>query len=743
MYGSIPTSSPPAETARFSSANLRLALIGALCFFAGVRSESARQARFASQPSAAAAALAVDASTPAAAVAGRLRHPAPAPTPAAPTPPHRATAVGVTRLNSTVDFELHAASNVVRPVLRATRVALTFGSSTTGPVHRVSVGETVRVTIRNGLPNDALALHHHGVHMIGTPYYDGAAMITQAPLPPGGSMTYEFLAWPAGTAWYHSHIGTNYADGLKGLFIIEDESDPYVDFYDSDAPFMIYDWVFDRTFGEEYAYDVSKHFANDADNLFAREDMFETVGLINGLTSKNTSADGEHAAYDITVPLGDTVRVRVCAGAANTRFVLSVRDHNMTVIASDGALTKPVVTSRIHIKAGERFDVLLHADPAKGGAGATFAIHVQVFGHATSIAAKLGNYSDGPRGYPNPTFRRRLDADDAERDELEALAADAAARAAGVDERDTRTGAPRFAHADPAALTIDELDARGVPRAAVRRRLVFDIDGVTSSVVNATLTYAPAPAPEAGPSAATLSRRAAMWRDSPYVDTVDMVSPFSLSAHADEAKPPAHATKVVPVIVTARFLKHAGTNQTTLNDVPWQASPDAWWGINNITWADPVVPLYLTKARWGLDPQTVDNSNYQTHVVPVEFGEVVDIVVINNGAGSIPELHPFHLHGHRFWVVAQGQLPYRPAERPPVYNLEDPPLKDTLAVRTGDYAILRFVADNPGMWHFHCHLIVHMRVGIQMVFNVAEERQPSPPASYFAAQSYDGAMCPQ
>ena len=39
--------------------------------------------------------------------------------------------------------------------------------------------------------------------------------------------------------------------------------------------------------------------------------------------------------------------------------------------------------------------------------------------------------------------------------------------------------------------------------------------------------------------------------------------------------------------------------------------------------------------------------------------------------------------------------------------------------------------------HFHCHLIVHMRVGIQIVFNVAEERQPSPPASYFAAQSHD------
>ena len=55
---------------------------------------------------------------------------------------------------------------------------------------------------------------------------------------------------------------------------------------------------------------------------------------------------------------------------------------------------------------------------------------------------------------------------------------------------------------------------------------------------------------------------------------------------------------------------------------------------------------------------------------------------------------------------------------------------------------MRFVADNPGMWHFHCHLIVHMNIGLQMVFNVAEEKQAPPPADYFKAQTYDGAMCP-
>ena len=97
-----------------------------------------------------------------------------------------------------------------------------------------------------------------------------------------------------------------------------------------------------------------------------------------------------------------------------------------------------------------------------------------------------------------------------------------------------------------------------------------------------------------------------------------------------------------------------------MTDVPWQASPDAWWGINNMPRPTRSLPLYLTKARWGLDPQTVDNRNYQTHVVDVEFGEVVDIVVIDNGAGSIPDGTLSTCTATADWVVAQGQLHVSP-----------------------------------------------------------------------------------
>ena len=37
-----------------------------------------------------------------------------------------------------------------------------------------------------------------------------------------------------GTYWYHSHISTQYCDGLRGAFIVYDPNDPNADLYDVD-----------------------------------------------------------------------------------------------------------------------------------------------------------------------------------------------------------------------------------------------------------------------------------------------------------------------------------------------------------------------------------------------------------------------------------------------------------------------------------------------------------------------------
>jgi L-ascorbate oxidase len=53
-------------------------------------------------------------------------------------------------------------------------------------------------------------------------------------------------------------------------------------------------------------------------------------------------------------------------------------------------------------------------------------------------------------------------------------------------------------------------------------------------------------------------------------------------------------------------------------------------------------------------------------------------------------------------------------------NLYRPILKDTVAVPTQGYVITRFIADNPGVWMFHCHLDSHSDSGMMLMIRVGD-----------------------
>ncbi|KAJ8951038.1 hypothetical protein NQ314_007738 [Rhamnusium bicolor] len=44
--------------------------------------------------------------------------------------------------------------------------------------------------------------------------------------------------------------------------------------------------------------------------------------------------------------------------------------------------------------------------------------------------------------------------------------------------------------------------------------------------------------------------------------------------------------------------------------------------------------------------------------------------------------------------------------------------KDTIAVPNNGYVVLRFRADNPGFWLFHCHFLFHIVIGMNLIFQV-------------------------
>lgn len=53
-------------------------------------------------------------------------------------------------------------------------------------------------------------------------------------------------------------------------------------------------------------------------------------------------------------------------------------------------------------------------------------------------------------------------------------------------------------------------------------------------------------------------------------------------------------------------------------------------------------------------------------------------------------------------------------------NLIDPPLKDTVSVPDSGFTVIRFLADNPGYWAFHCHMSWHNHLGMGVVIKVIE-----------------------
>lgn len=130
--------------------------------------------------------------------------------------------------------------------------------------------------------------------------------------------------------------------------------------------------------------------------------------------------------------------------------------------------------------------------------------------------------------------------------------------------------------------------------------------------------------------------------------------------------------------------------------------------INNISFVPQKVPALYTAlsapSKYVSNP-LIYGVNSNPYVL--KYNDVVEIVLINSDGGH----HPWHLHGHAFQIIARSDAntPYDPKkiEVPKV-----PARRDTVQVHAGGYVVLRFKADNPGIFLFHCHIEWHVEAGL-------------------------------
>lgn len=85
--------------------------------------------------------------------------------------------------------------------------------------------------------------------------------------------------------------------------------------------------------------------------------------------------------------------------------------------------------------------------------------------------------------------------------------------------------------------------------------------------------------------------------------------------------------------------------------------------------------------------------------------------------------HPFHMHGHSVQVVGWGPGRYDPSSSPSsstttttTWNLANPLRRDTFTVPAESHVVIRFMADNPGIWVLHCHVAWHLEAGMLVSF---------------------------
>ncbi|KAK4270422.1 hypothetical protein QN277_023459 [Acacia crassicarpa] len=121
-----------------------------------------------------------------------------------------------------------------------------------------------------------------------------------------------------------------------------------------------------------------------------------------------------------------------------------------------------------------------------------------------------------------------------------------------------------------------------------------------------------------------------------------------------------------------------------------------------------------------------------TKVKTLKFNSTVQIVFQNTAILSA-ENHPMHIHGFNFHILAQGTGNYNASRDESKFNLKDPQIRNTVAVPFAGWAVIRFQANNPGVWLVHCHIDDHLTWGLSMAFEVEngptpETTLPPPPA---------------
>lgn len=508
------------------------------------------------------------------------------------------------------------------------RTMLLINNQFPGPLIEINEHDTIRVTVNNQMTN-ATSIHWHGMYQNGSNSMDGTVGITQCPIAPNRSFTYEFkVQGQSGTYYYHAHQGVQAADGLVGPLIVHSREEKQLQSieYASDRIIMLSDHYHDLSGAL-----ARQYLAPDMENAEPVPDG----ALINGRAIRdcddlphrkcdNTTSNVGLPTFDLQPDLKH--RLRIINAGAFAEFQFQIDEHELAVTEVDGTDVRPINFHRLDINPAQRYSAIIHANSTKSS---NFRMRARM------ITACFADKNPYMAGEIEGVVRYNTSPDPSTATELPDTIDWGEALALECRDLDTSQLVP-----------VEEITAPEKPDALFYLRSNFEI------------------------GAYRLSR-----------------GYFNTSSWRPDVHHP--------------LLSRSIDGLQTANE--------------SFTTQDAKAVFVNDQAFHKPTELVIQSKGIQT----------IDILISNFDDGN----HPFHLHGYKFMILAQGHgyPPRKSLDAPmddldnlsPLYDsldLTNPLRRDTASVEAFGWALIRFVADNAGAWAFHCHISWHAEAGLLMTF---------------------------
>ncbi|KAM0550243.1 hypothetical protein ACHAPJ_009092 [Fusarium lateritium] len=497
------------------------------------------------------------------------------------------------------------------------RPMLLINNQYPGPLVECNEGDTIVVHVKNRGSN-ATAIHFHGMFQNGTNAMDGTVGITQCPIAPNSTFTYQFeVRGQHGTYWYHAHHSAQASDGLLGPVVVHSKKEKTLQEidYSSDRVVMVQDHYHNLT--SEL---LMEYLAPDQEN----NEPVPDNGLINGRGVRDC-ADFEGwpcNATDASIPTidlaaGQRHRLRIINVGAFAEFQIQFDEHPFYVTEVDGTDVHPEPIHRLNVLPAQRYSVVLETNVTSSSA---FWMRARMVTHCF-------------------------------KNENERLQAETKAVIRYKDHETTTSPGNPTSKEWPDAI---EVICRDLNTSALR-----PVEAISPPPADEVIVL------RANFEIGDWRLARGFFNDSTW--------------HANATHPSLH-----------RFLD-GGVQSTSKNK-----------------------PIAIN--------QRVFDRQHE-FVLETTGVRTIDISINNFDDGA----HPFHLHGHKFFVLLQGRdgYPPNPAELQGYLEknglLENPLRRDTITVEGYAWAVIRVVLDNPGLWAFHCHNTWHAESGMVMQMLVRSE----------------------